>query len=255
MLFNDYIFGPIVSRRLGRSLGVNLLPKDNKFCNYNCIYCECGWNSTTTDKPLLPTCEQIIEALKAKLQILQQSNALPDAITFSGNGEPTLHPQFSQIVEQVIAIRNQFSTRSKICILTNAAATSNEQVCAALKKADIAMLKLDAGTDATFWKINQPNKRMSIADLMAGMQNLKEKLVVQSMFLQGELNGIPFDNSAQEELTAWLQCLRLLQPCAVVVYSLDRPAPLLGLKKVDSNTLKQIAAKVEALGIKAEVYE
>jgi wyosine [tRNA(Phe)-imidazoG37] synthetase (radical SAM superfamily) len=254
MIFNDYVFGPITSRRFGRSLGVNLLPTNGKWCNYNCIYCECGWNSPAAQKPLLPSVDVVISALEHRLHTLKHENALPDAITFSGNGEPTLHPHFEAIVDGVIAMRNKYAAMTKICILTNAVRCAIPSVSAALKKADIAMLKLDAGSDAALRIINNPPPQVSIAALLRAMQDFGDNLVVQTMFLCGEIDGIPVDNSTPDEVAAWLQCLRTLRPRSAAIYSLDRAAPAHSLHKISACRLHKIAQQAQALGIQAQTY-
>jgi wyosine [tRNA(Phe)-imidazoG37] synthetase (radical SAM superfamily) len=254
ILFDSIVFGPIHSRRLGRSLGINLLPTDGKWCNYNCIYCECGWNTPFVQKPILPTFSDIAVALEQRLHTLQSEDAAPDAITFSGNGEPTLHPQFAAIVDSVISLRNKYAPRAKVCVLTNATNIAKSDVCKALKKADIAMLKLDAGTDEMLRLINQPQLPITVEKIVAAMQHFGSNIIVQTMFLRGKVGDMEVDNSLQREIQLWLGWLQKLRPSEVAIYTIDRTTPAEHLQKISAQRLQEIAGQVRGMGIKAEVY-
>jgi wyosine [tRNA(Phe)-imidazoG37] synthetase (radical SAM superfamily) len=258
ILFADHIFGPIHSRRLGRSLGVNLLPASGKWCNYNCIYCECGWNTAFTAKPVLPSVADIAAALESRLQELRGDNMLPDAITFSGNGEPTLHPQFAAIMDEIIMLRTKYAPTAKICVLTNATNLDSDSVCGALCKADVTMLKLDAGNDSMLKLINQPQTTTAnVRSLLRSMQEFGrsvDNMVVQTMFLRGEVGGVVIDNSLHSEVECWLECLRKLRPREVAIYSIDRATPAERLQKISPQRLHEIAEQVRDIGITAVVY-
>ena len=155
MLFDKVIFGPIRSRRLGLSLGVNLLPPTSKVCNFNCIYCECGWN-THDRKPPLNSREEVAEALRAKLCEMAAEGECPDVITFAGNGEPTIHPDFEAIIDDTLALRDELSPSARVSVLSNATMLHRQSVCRALAKVDNNILKLDSAFDATARLMNGP---------------------------------------------------------------------------------------------------
>ncbi|GHU96577.1 radical SAM protein [Bacteroidia bacterium] len=254
-LFNSIIVGPIRSRRLGTSLGINLLPQNSKWCNYECVYCECGWRTPLPAPLALPSCQEVQEQLEQKLQALQAANALPDVITFSGNGEPTMHPQFAEIMGQVLRLREQYAPNTRVCVLTNATLIGKPEVREALQKTDITMLKLDAGNNDMLQTINQPQMPTSIDKLLSDMQHFGSRLVIQTMFLRGTINGKPVDNTQSDEVETWLHCIERLHPIEVVLYTLDRETPAEHLKKINLATLESIAQRVRALGIIAKTYE
>jgi wyosine [tRNA(Phe)-imidazoG37] synthetase (radical SAM superfamily) len=256
-LFDSIIVGPIRSRRLGKSLGVNLLPPNGKLCNFDCIYCECGWNADGKGKgealKYVDT-DAVIQGLEKRLKELQQSNDLPDAITFAGNGEPTMHPDFAKIVDAVIELRNKYAPSAKVSVLTNAALSGRPEVLNALRKVDKPMLKLDAGTNETFQLINNPQENLTLEQVVNNMSQFGKNLMVQSMFLQGTYNGKPIDNSSPDELEPWLKIIEQLHPGEVMLYSIDRATPAKGLEKVSPEKLEEIANRVRVLGITANVF-
>jgi len=256
-LFDSIIVGPLKSRRLGKSLGVNLLPLSSKLCNFDCIYCECGWNvngNPENVKLQFNAAEDVHTALEKRLRELKAEGNLPDAITFSGNGEPTMHPHFAQIVNSTIALRNQHAPQAKVCVLTNATLIHRPAVMAALQKVDRAMLKLDAGFDETVKILNNPQGDFSVAKLVESMKTFGEKLIVQTMFLRGTYKGVTVDNTTPEEVNRWLEILKELQPREVTIYTVDRDTPAQGLQKVSPEKLEEIAAKVRALGISVAAH-
>jgi wyosine [tRNA(Phe)-imidazoG37] synthetase (radical SAM superfamily) len=256
-LFDSIIVGPIKSRRLGKSLGVNLLPINCKLCNFDCIYCECGWNADgNPEKAQLRfnAAEEVHAELEKRLQELQAENNLPDAITFAGNGEPTMHPHFAQVVDEAMALRNRYAPQAKVCVLTNATLIRRPSVLSALKKVDRAMLKLDSGFDRTVKILNNPQGSFSVAQLVEGMRAFGDKLIVQTMFLRGAYNGATVDNTTPEEVEQWLKILKELKPRAVTMYTIDRETPAAGLQKISPEKMEEIAAKVRALGIIADVH-
>jgi len=254
-LFEQIVFGPIKSRRLGISLGVNLLPLNRKHCTFNCLYCECGW--TKPDKEactVYPTREEIREALDNKLEAMKAKKAMLDTITFAGNGEPTLHNDFAGIIDDTIALRNKYYPAARIAVLSNGSMAGKEKVAETLKKVDQNILKLDAGTDETFQKINNPRIRISLEEVLSNLEKFKENLIIQTLFVRGTYKGFDFDNTTAEEVNLWLQHLKMLQPSLVMIYSIARATPAEGVQKVQMEDLEKIAAKVEALGIETEVY-
>ena len=250
MLFRDIIYGPIKSRRLGISLGVNLLPLESKLCNFDCIYCECGWNSDNrSEKPRFNAREDVREALRVALLKMQIDGQLPDVITFAGNGEPTMHPDFESIIEDTIALRNEFAPEAKVSVLSNATQLHREGVVRALHRVDNAILKLDSAIDATAHIINSPQGNYSVERVVEQLKKFGNDFVLQTMFLRGEYNGVPIDNTLERELEAWLAVVEHLRPRSVMVYSIDRATPCQTLEKVSREELDKIADKVRALGI------
>lgn len=254
-LFEQIIFGPIKSRRLGISLGVNLLPINRKHCSFNCLYCECGW--TRPDKEactIYPTREEIREALDKKLSAMQVRKAMLDTITFAGNGEPTLHGDFAGIIDNTVALRNKYYPDARIAVLSNGSMAGKEEVAEALMKVDRNILKLDAGTDETFQRINNPRLPIHLDDILKNLEKFRENLIIQTLFVRGSYKGLTFNNTTDEEVRAWLQHIEKLQPSLVMIYPIARATPAEGVEKVPMETLEKIAGKVEALGIETEVF-
>ncbi len=254
-LFSDVIFGPVHSRRLGVSLGINLLPTDYKFCTFNCIYCECGWtHDQKSEDKKLPAIEIIKYKLEAKLKRLHNTHNNIDAITFAGNGEPTIHPDFPEIIDITIALRDQYFPEAKVTVLSNASYVHKHKVMKALRKADKNMLKLDAGTEETFQKINQPNANVKLKDIVEFLKSFDGDLIIQSLFLEGEINGERVSNISNEEIEAYLQHLREINPLYVMVYTIDRQTPLNSIRKLSFSELNSISRKIEEAGFKTQVY-
>ncbi len=250
MLFTDIIYGPVRSRRLGISLGVNLLPLHSKLCNFDCIYCECGWNENNrTEKPRFNSREDIRTALEVTLAKMQSEGALPDVITFAGNGEPTIHPEFEDIIDDTIALRNRFAPQAKVSVLSNATQLHREDVCRALHKVDNPILKLDSAIDATAHLINKPCGNYSVEEVVKNMAKFGREFVLQTMFLRGEYNGEKVDNTTEREFLAWAAVVESLRPRSVMVYSIDRATPCQTIEKVSREELDKIADRVRALGI------
>lgn len=253
-LFDKIIFGPVNSRRLGVSLGINLLPVDFKYCSFDCIYCECGWTEKKNDKVNFPSGKIVGKFLENKLAEMKAQGLIPDAITFAGNGEPTLHPDFPEIIDITIAIRNNYFPNAKVAVLSNATTLNKPAVLDALRKTDIAMLKLDAGNEEMFSKINKPLGKLTLHSIVEGMKQLDGKLVIQSLFLKGFINGEFIDNTTEKEVSDWINILKILKPQKVIIYPVERATPAETLEVVDKNTLERIAEKVRAAGFSAEVY-
>ena len=246
MLFSDIIFGPLRSRRLGVSLGVNLLPMYGKWCNFDCIYCECGWNAGQRGDRRLPSREQAGDALRQTLQRLQQEAQLPDAITFSGNGEPTLHPQFPAIIDDAIALRNAYAPQAQICVLSNATLIGRDAVFRSLRKVDRPILKIDSAIEATARHINQPQGAYTVAGVVEQMQRFDGQFSLQTLFLRGTHRGVVFYNSTPDEVARWLQIVVQTRPREIMLYTLDRRPPAERLQKLSRDELLAIAAQVQA---------
>jgi wyosine [tRNA(Phe)-imidazoG37] synthetase (radical SAM superfamily) len=255
-LFHDVIFGPVHSRRLGVSLGINLLPVDKKFCTFNCIYCECGWteDAISGDTPGLPKREHVIASLEAKLQQMQSEQRAPDAITFAGNGEPTIHPEFPEIMEDVIRLRDTYFPEAKVTVLSNSSTLHKPAVFNALKKAGDSVMKLDAGTEETFRTINGPQPGISLATIVDKLMEFEGQLIIQTLFLRGYVDGKPVDNTLEPELAHWLRLVRKIRPKYVMIYPIDRATPNTTLEKVSFEELKRIAERVEEEGIMTQVF-
>ena len=250
LLFTDIIYGPIRSRRLGISLGVNLLPLHSKLCNFDCIYCECGWNEDNrAEKPRFNSREDVRTALEATLSKMEAEGALPDVITFAGNGEPTIHPEFEGIIDDTIALRDRFAPEAKVSVLSNATQLHREGVRNALHKVDNAILKLDSAFTATAKLINKPQGDYSVECIVEQLAAFGKEFVLQTMFLRGEYNGSKVDNTTESEVLAWLAIVEHLRPRSVMVYSIDRATPCDTLQKVGREELEKIAERVRALGI------
>ena len=250
MLFTDIIYGPIRSRRLGISLGVNLLPLHSKLCNFDCIYCECGWNEDNrTEKPRFNAREDVRTALEATLAKMQSEGQLPDVITFAGNGEPTIHPEFEGIIDDTIALRNKFAPSAKVSVLSNATQLHREGVRNALHKVDNAILKLDSAFTPTAKLINKPCGEYSVEHIVEQLSAFGREFVLQTMFLRGEYNDQAVDNTTESEVLAWLAIVEHLRPRSVMVYSIDRATPCKTLQKVERDELEKIAERVRSLGI------
>lgn len=254
VLFKEIVFGPIHSRRFGRSLGINVLPLDSKVCNFNCIYCECGWTNLKDEKPGYFSFEEIAGAVNQAFAQLSQQQVGIDSITFAGNGEPTMHPDFDRILDEVIRCRDFYFPSVKVVVLTNAALLGKSRVKSALLKADLCVLKLDAGTDRMLQLIDQPLGRKDVQWYVDHIRDFKGKVILQTMFLRGYYNGQLIDNTTEEELSHWLEHLKAIQPASVMIYSIDRDTPAEGLQKISAQELESIADKVRRAGIPAEAY-
>lgn len=254
-LFDRIVFGPVKSRRLGISLGINLLPSDRKICNFNCIYCECGWTcSSEINHGTLPQRKEIQEALQHRLKVMKDANQPPDVITFAGNGEPTLHPEFSGIIEDTIKLRNKYFPEVKIAVLSNSSTLSNPVIREALLKVDLNILKLDSALDITFKTHNQPRVKINVSDLVENLRKFNGRVIIQTLFLRGSFNGKVIDNTTPEELSAWLEALKAIRPSEVMIYTISRDTPAgRDLKKVPLKELRQIASMVKKIGIKTRV--
>jgi len=240
---------------MGISLGINLLPDDSKYCNFNCIYCECGWTkNNNVVKLVLPKREDLKRKLSEKLQELTGTNNEPDAITFAGNGEPTVHPDFAAIIDDTIGVRNRFSPRSVISVLSNASMLHKVEVRKSLEKVEMNILKLDTGIESTFRLLNQPIGSLTIKKIVGNLMLFNGKLIIQTLFVRGQYNGHFIDNTTPEEIAAWLPLVKKINPQYVMVYPIERGTPAKGLVKVPEPELRAIADKVEAEGIKTKVY-
>ena len=232
--FDDIVFGPITSRRLGTSLGVNLLPSKGKLCNFDCIYCECGWNEDGRCDGRLPSYEEVEAAMVGKIEELADKRVKVDSITFSGNGEPTLHPEFERIVDLTLELRDRYYPQAKVSVLSNAVLSGRESVVKALLKVDNPILKIDAGTDELIQKINKPVGLYHLDEVVRNLKVFEGNFILQTMFLQSK----EFDTILPDALEAWMDIVRELKPREVMVYTIDRETPDKSLSKYTVDEMK-----------------
>ena len=255
MLFEEIIFGPVNSRRLGVSLGINVLPIQSKYCTFDCIYCECGW--TLFDQKIkakLYTREQIKNAMEVRFPDIIEKGIIPDSITFAGNGEPTIHPEFSGIMDDVIMMRNHYFPKAVIAVLSNASLINKPHVKETLLKIEDCILKLDAGSEEMFNLINRPSGKSKLSEIIDELVTFNGKLIIQTLFLRGEYNGEKIDNTSKYEIDLWLSHLQKIKPRKVMIYCIDRATPAKNIEKVSIEEMESIAEKVRALGIQADVF-
>lgn len=253
MLHPTFIYGPLSSRRLGNSLGINLLPTGRKVCNFECVYCECGWTDIGV-KSAMPTRETIHSELESTLKGLHSSSQTLAHITFAGNGEPTLHKEFDGIIDDTIGLRAAYFPEARIAVLSNATRVSDAKTFAALKKVDDRILKLDAGTEMMFQRIDIPDKGITLDRVTEDLKRWNGDVIIQTLFLRGKYKNEIIDNTSPEEIDAWILRLNAIQPKNVMVYTIDRKTPVENLAKITKEELENIAVRVRELGIPAESF-
>jgi wyosine [tRNA(Phe)-imidazoG37] synthetase (radical SAM superfamily) len=245
-LFDQTVFGPVISRRLGISLGINLLPNDSKLCSFDCIYCECGWNPEKgTVKAILPTRNDVKRMLREKLSLMKNEGELPDVITFAGNGEPTMHPDFASIIDDTLLIRNEICPLARIAVLSNSTMLHKPKVVEALGKVDDNILKLDSGIPETIQLLDQPVGRFDLQRVVSNIKKFDGHLIIQTMFIRGNYNGATVDNTTETEQTAWIALLQQIRPGLVMIYTIARDTPANDLRKVPEEELEIIAERVK----------
>jgi wyosine [tRNA(Phe)-imidazoG37] synthetase (radical SAM superfamily) len=254
-LFDRIVFGPVRSRRLGVSLGINLLPSTRKICNFNCIYCECGWTQgADISREKLPARSEVYAALEMKLSEMKRKGQAPDVITYAGNGEPTLHPEFPGIIDDSMELRDRYFPDAKIAVLSNSTAIKKPGIREALRKVDQNILKLDSAFDLTVRLHNQPRVNINIDELIHDLGEFKGELIIQTLFLRGTYKGQKVDNTTPDELNAWLEALKKIKPAQVMIYTISRDTPVGDqLSRVPLSELKHIASLVNTLGFETQV--
>lgn len=249
MLREKLVFGPIFSRRLGSSLGINLLPENGKLCNFDCVYCECGWNRDGREDTRLPQPAELRSELERVLADCLEKGVRIDSITFSGDGEPTLNPHFPEMIDITLELRDKYFPDSVVSVLSNATLISRPGVREALMRVDNPILKLDAGIDSLALKMNQPSGHYSVRETVEAMKSFNGNFVLQTMFLKGPgINSLAADN-----LEAWRSIVRELRPREVMMYTLDRPAPAEGLEKVPVESMEEAATPLIQEGFKVQI--
>lgn len=247
-LFDDIIFGPVKSRRLGNSLGINLLPTKEKVCNFNCIYCECGL-SFTNDIANLPGKTEILQRLEEQLVKMKKEGNIPDSITFAGNGEPTMHPHFYAIMQGTVTLKNRYFPKSIVSVLTNASLIHEASIREALDMAEQNIIKLDSANEETMTLINCPDTPFHLDEFISNFKKFKQKPMLQTLFVRGEINGKKVDNLTESEIDGWLNTIKQIRPKSVMIYTIARDTALAGLKKVEKQELEQVGKLVETTGI------
>ena len=249
IIYPSPIFGPVHSRRLGISLGINLLPADGKVCSFNCIYCECGFNEDHRPTLPQPTREEVAQKLEAKLQEMQAEGQLPDVLTFAGNGEPTCHPHFAEIIDDTIRLRDHYCPKAKVCVLSNSTFIHRQQVHDALMRVDDNILKLDTIDPQYINKVDRPNGTYDVNTIIERMKEFKGHIIIQTMFMRGQCNGESVDNTGEAFVGPWLEAVKAIGPQQVMIYTIDRETPTQGLEKASREQLDAIRDRVIEEGI------
>ena len=253
VIYPSPLFGPVHSRRLGVSLGINLLPADGKCCSFDCIYCECGFNGDFVPRQKMPTREEVHDALEAQLVKMQQEGPAPDVFTFAGNGEPTLHPHFLEIIDDTLALRNRYFPNAKVSVLTNATQILRQPVFDALCKVDNNICKLDTISADYIRLADRPSANYDVDKIVARLKEFGDRCVIQTMFMKGSYNGLSIDNTAEEFVAPWLDTIAEIRPREVMIYTIDRETPAQSLAKATPAELDSIADRIRQRGIVCKV--
>jgi wyosine [tRNA(Phe)-imidazoG37] synthetase (radical SAM superfamily) len=249
IIYPSPIFGPVHSRRLGISLGINLMPADGKVCSFDCIYCECGFNADHRPTLSVPKRDEVARKLEQALQRMTAEGQLPDVLTFAGNGEPTCHPHFAEIIGDTIRLRIQYCPQAKVCVLSNSTMIHRQQVHNALMLVDDNILKLDTVDSAYINKVDRPNGQYDVNAIIERMKAFNGHIIIQTMFMRGEYKGESVDNTTEAFVVPWLEAVKQIKPQQVMVYTIDRETPAQGLAKASHEQLDAIRDRVIAAGI------
>lgn len=245
ILFHDTIFGPIHSRRLGTSLGVNLMPRDGKVCSFDCLYCEAGYNAQGPGKAGLPSRKEVARLLEQKLQEMHAQGQSLDVITFSGNGEPTLHPDFAGVVDDVLRLRDRYFTAAKVSVLANSTQLHRPDVCDALRRVDNNILKLDSAVESTMHALDRPaSPAFTVEKVIPQLAEFPHNAIIQTMFTRGSHDGVAVNNTTPAEVDALIDAYRRINPREIMVYSIDRRTPEQSLQKIPADELRAIADRI-----------
>ena len=246
IIYPSPIFGPVHSRRLGISLGINLMPSDGKVCTFDCIYCECGLNHEHRPTLPRPSRKEVAEALEKKLKEMTADGALPNVLTFAGNGEPTAHPAFAEIIDDTIALRNSYCPNAKVSVLSNATMIGRAKVREALMKVDNNIQKLDTVSIDYIRLVDRPTSRAyNVEKVVDNLKLFRGHVIIQTMFL----HGCRADNTSDEYVSPWLEAVKAIAPESVMIYTIDRETPFEGLEKASREELNAIRDRVIAEGI------
>ncbi len=251
IIYPSPIFGPVHSRRLGVSLGINLMPADGKLCTFDCIYCECGFNADFRPKQSRPTRQEVYEALEIRLKDMQLNGPKPDVFTFAGNGEPTAHPHFPEIIEDTISLRDKYFPEAKISVLSNSTFIHRPKVFEALNKVDNNILKLDTVNEEYIHMVDRPVGQYDLNKVIEGLKAFQGKLIIQTMFMKGTYQGKSVDNTMDEYVLPWIETVKTISPRQVMIYTVDRETPDHNLLKATPEELDRIVKLLEAEGLYA----
>ena len=251
IIYPSPIFGPVHSRRLGISLGINLMPRDGKVCTFDCIYCECGYNADRRPHTSRPTREEVKTALEKQLADMATQNQLPDVLTFAGNGEPTSHPDFKGIVEDTVSLRNKYCPKAKVSVLSNATLIERPDVFEALKMVDNNILKLDTVNLDYIKTVNRPTGKYNLEALIEKMKQFEGHCIIQTMFMHGTMNGQDVSNLSDDYIAPWLKTVAEINPRQVMIYTIDRETPDQELRKASHEELDNIVERLKTNGIDA----
>lgn len=249
VIYPSPIFGPVHSRRLGVSLGINLLPSDGKCCTFDCVYCECGFNRDRRPKLKMPTREEVAVALEAKLKEMAANGPAPDVLTFAGNGEPTSHPRFADIIDDTLRLRDKYFPKAKVSVLSNSTFIHRPDVHGALMRVDNNILKLDTVDVGYINKVDRPVGTYDVGKIIEGLKAFGGHVIIQTMFLKGSVGDEDVDNTGDEYVIPWLNAVESINPQAVMIYTIDRETPDHDLAKATHEELDAIRDRVLALGI------
>ncbi len=253
VIYPSPVFGPVRSRRLGVSLGINLLPGDGKCCTFDCVYCECGFNEDFRPTKPMPAREDVRDALEKRMQGMSAAGLVPDVLTFAGNGEPTLHPRFAEIVEDVRALRDRYFPEAKISVLSNATRIFRPEVFEALKRVDNNILKLDTADADYIRLVNRPTGRYEVGRMVERLKAFEGKAIIQTMFMKGTWQGADVDNTSDRYVNPWLRAVKEISPSKVMIYTIDRETPDRELRKASREEMDGIAARVRREGLAVSV--
>ena len=271
ILFHKIVFGPIKSRRLGNSLGINLLPDNGKLCSFDCIYCECGWNKDGRSDQFdciycecgwnkdgrsdqtIPTKEAVFQRMQERLAELHTEGTPVDTITFSGNGEPTLHPDFPEIIDFTLMMRDKYFPNAAVSVLSNATMTGRKEIREALMKVTNPILKIDSGLEEYIRLVDNPVGHYSLKETIEHLRLFNGNFILQTMFLRGTIDGRRIDLTCKESVDPWRDIVLDLRPREVMMYTLDRETPASDLEKVTGAEMEAIAAPLRAAGITVQV--
>lgn len=252
VIYPSPIFGPVHSRRLGVSLGINLMPADGKICTFDCIYCECGFNRDRRPHLPRPTREEVRTKLEAQLRKMHDEGRVPDVLTFAGNGEPTAHPDFAGIIDDTIALRDKYCPEARVSVLSNATMAARPAVHDALMRVDNNILKLDTVSADYIKRVNVPTGRYDVNEVVDALCAFNGHVIVQTMFMKGLDNeGRSVDNTGEDFVAPWLEAVKRIAPSQVMVYTIDRETPDHNLKKATHEELDGIVERLKACGIQA----
>jgi len=251
MLREETVFGPIFSRRLGTSLGINLLPEKGKICNFDCIYCECGWNKDGRDDTVIPSAQKVREDLERMLLRLQKEGTKVDSITFSGDGEPTINPEFPEIIDDTLALHDLYAPTAKVSVLSNATRVHIPEIFHALTKVDNPIMKIDAPTNELVARINHPAPGYDVARVVEALKQFKGDFILQTCMLRSK--EYDFDSSRPEVLEGWMDIVRLLRPREIMVYTIDRPTPAQGLEKFTVEEMTRLVQPLMDEGFRLQI--